>query len=394
VEPFFLNKNVWLLFLCQALVNAAGISQVSMSALIGYSLAEDKTLATVPYALQMLGTMCASIPAGIIFARLGRRVGFMLGAGASLLGTGLFIVGLLRADFLIFCLGALPMGVGFGIGQHYRFAASEVAAPSARPKAIALVMAGGVLSAILGPELVKHSKEMISPVLFLGTYVLLALLPLASMVLISLIRLPPPPPRNASPTRLSVIMARPGFITAVIAGLVGYGTMNLIMAATPLQMMLCGFGVDSSTDVIRAHALAMFAPGFVTGRLIQRFGVHRVIMAGGVLSIGCASMSVLAPTMVNFMVALALLGLGWNFMFVGATALLSTAHDANERVRAQAANDFIVFTTVTITAFSSGWLHNHSGWVAVNLTVIPPVLIAMGLVMWHRTQVVRSRALA
>jgi MFS family permease len=179
-------------------------------------------------------------------------------------------------------------------------------------------------------------------------------------------------------------MARPGFVVAAVAGLVGYGTMNLIMAATPLQMMLCGFGVDSSTDVIRAHALAMFAPGFVTGRLIQRFGAHRVIVAGGVLSIGCASMSVLAPTLVHFMLALATLGLGWNFMFVGATALLSTAHDANERVRAQAANDFIVFTTVTITAFTSGWMHNHSGWVAVNVTVIPFVLVAMGLVLWHR----------
>ena len=385
-----MNKNVWLLFLCQALVNAAGISQVTMSALIGHSLADDKTLATLPYALQMLGTMCASIPAGIIFARLGRRVGFMLGATMSLLGTALFFVGVLRGDFLIYCLGALPMGVGFGIGQHYRFAASEVASTAARPKAIALVMAGGVLSAILGPELVKHTKDMLSPLLFLGSYAFLALLPLISMVLISAIRLPPPPPRNASPTPLGVILARPGFVTAAVAGLVGYGTMNLIMAATPLQMMLCGFGVNDSADVIRAHALAMFAPGFVTGRLIQRFGVHRVIVAGGALSIGCAAMSVMAPTLVNFMVALALLGLGWNFMFVGATTLLSTAHDAQERVRAQAANDFIVFTTVTVTAFASGWLHNHSGWVLVNVMVIPPVLVAMGLVMWHRHHATRT----
>jgi predicted MFS family arabinose efflux permease len=338
--------------------------------------------------------MCASIPAGIIFARLGRRVGFMLGAGASLLGTAMFFVGVLRGDFLLYCLGALPMGVGFGIGQHYRFAASEVASSAARPKAIALVMAGGVLSAILGPELVKHTKDMLSPLLFLGTYACMALLPLASMLLISFIRLPPPPPRNTSPTPLGTIMARPGFVTAAVAGLVGYGTMNLIMAATPLQMLMCGFGVNDSTDVIRAHALAMFAPGFVTGRLIQRFGVHRVIITGGCLSIGCASMSVLAPTLVNFMVALAVLGLGWNFMFVGATALLSTAHDPQERVRAQAANDFIVFTTVTITAFTSGWLHNHSGWVAVNVAVIPPVLASMGLVLWHRHRVIRARALA
>ncbi|OJY76928.1 MAG: MFS transporter [Rhodospirillales bacterium 70-18] len=389
-----MNRNVWLLFTCQALVNAAGISQVAMSALIGYSLSPDKTLATVPYALQMLGTMAASIPAGIIFARLGRRVGFMVGATAMLLGTLTYFVGVWRGDFLLYCLGSLPMGVGFGIGQHYRFAASEVARPQARARAIALVMAGGVVSAILGPELVKHTKELAGPVLFLGTYACLALLPLVSLVLIAFIELPPAPPRVASPTPLRVLMGRPAFVTAVIAGLVGYGTMNLIMAATPLQMMLCGFGVDQSTDVIRAHAIAMFAPGFVTGRLIQRFGVHRVIVTGGLLCLGCAAFSLAEPTQVHFMLALALLGLGWNFMFVGATALLATAHDAGERVRAQAANDFIVFTTVTITAFTSGALQNHSGWVVVNASVVPPVLVAMGLVLWHRATHARRAALA
>jgi predicted MFS family arabinose efflux permease len=361
-----------------------------MSALIGHTLAEDKALSTLPYALQMFGTMAASIPAGIIFARLGRKAGFLLGAASALVGTVLFFIGVLQGSFLFYTLGAIPMGIGFGIGQHYRFAAAEVAPPAARPRAIALVMAGGVLSALLGAELVKHTKDALGPVLFLGTYAALALLPLISMALIAIVKLPPPPARTGvSPTPLKEIMARPAFVTAVIAGLVGYGTMNLIMASTPLQMMLCGFSVNDSTDVIRAHAFFMFAPGFITGRLIQRIGVHRVIAIGGVLSIACASMSVLAPTQVNFTVALALLGIGWNFMFVGATTLLSTAHDARERVRAQAANDFIVFTTVTLTAFTSGWLHSSQGWVTVNLTVIPAVIVACGLVLWHRRQATR-----
>lgn len=388
-ESKSLNRNVWMLFCCQALVNAAGISQATIAALIGYSLAADKTLATLPMALQMAGTMSASIPAGIIFARLGRRAGFMLGAVSILVGTVMCFFGVLHGSFVLFAAGAFPVGIGFGIGQHYRFAAAEVAAPAVRPRAIALVMAGGVLSSLLGPELMKHTKDLFGPVLFLGSYAALAVLPVISMVLVAVVKLPPPPPRTISPTPLKVIMARPAFITAVIAGMVGYGSMNIIMTATPIQMMLCGFGVNDSADVIRAHAFCMFAPGFITGPLIQRIGQHRVILLGGVFTTICALMSLLAPVEMNFMVALALLGIGWNFMFVGATSLLSTAHDARERVRAQAANDFIVFSTVTVTAFSSGALHTAHGWVAVNVTVIPAVVVAVGLVLWHRASLRR-----
>jgi MFS family permease len=389
-----MNRNVWLLFTCQAMVNAAGICQVAMSALIGYSLSPEKGLATLPYALQMIGTMAAAIPASMLFARLGRRVGFVVGALSMLGGTLVLLLGVWRADFVIYCLGALPLGVGFGIGQHYRFAASEVAAPQARARASALVMAGGVVSAILGPEIVKHTKSFLEPVLFSGTYIALLLLPLISLVLIAFIDLPPAPKRVAKPVPLSVLVARPAFVTAVIAGLVGYGTMNLIMTATPLQMMLCGFGVDQSTDVIRIHAICMFAPGFFTGSLIQRFGAHRVIMAGGGFCLACAGMSLAPPVEVNFMLALGLLGLGWNFMFVGATALLSSAHDAAERVRAQAANDFVIFSTVAAASVTSGLLQHFSGWVVLNATVVLPVLIAVGRVWWHRANHVRQAAVA
>ena len=389
-----LNRNVWLLFVCQALVNASSISQVSMSALIGYSLAADKTLATLPYALQMAATMAASIPAGIIFARLGRKAGFYLGTAAMLLGTLVFAIGVWEGNFLLYCLGALPTGIGFGIGQHYRFAAAEVAGPQARSRAIGLVMTGGVLAAILGPELVKHTMALTAPLLFLGTYLAMTLLPVIGAVLLSLAEMPPPPARVVSPTPLRVIVARPAFVVSAVAGLVGYGSMNLIMAATPLQMMLCGYGVGDSTDVIRAHAIAMFAPGFVTGRLIQRFGAHAVICAGGVLTIACATLSLAGNAYLNFVVSLMLLGTGWNFMFVGATALLSTAHDASERVRAQVANDFIVFGTVAITAFTSGALHRDAGWIAVNAAVVPPVLLALALVLWHRISQRNRQALA
>ncbi len=378
-----MNRNVWLLFFCQALNNTSTIAFVSMSAIIGHSIAADPALATLPYALQMLATMLASIPAGVIFSRLGRHTGFMLGTLGTLLGTVLCTLAVWQGNFPLFCAASIPCGLGFGLGQHYRFAASEVAEPARRPRAIALVMAGGVLAALIGPELVKHTKDIAGPVLFAGTYALLAVLPLISLVLLTVTDLPPAPPAVVSPTPVGEIIARPGFVTAVVAGLVAYGAMNLIMTSTPLQMMFCGFGVDDSTDVIRAHALCMYAPGFFTGRLIQRHGAHRVILAGGVLTLLCVAMSYADPTLSNFMIALMVLGLGWNFMFVGATTLLATAHSSAEKMRAQAANDFLVFGTVTATAFSSGAIQAQFGWVNLNLTTVAPVLIALGLVSWH-----------
>ncbi len=389
-----MNVNVWLLFFCQALVNASSIGQVAMSALLGHALAPSTSLATLPYALQMASTMAASIPAGIIFSRLGRKPGFYLGAAGSLLGCGVYALGVLKGDFLLYCLGSIPTGLGFGIGQHYRFAAAEVADPAARPRAIGLVMAGGVLAATLGPELVERTKDLTPPLLFLGTYLSLAILPMLVSVLLVFVRMPPAPARVASPTPISEIIARPTFVTAAVAGLVGYGSMNLIMASTPLQMMLCGFGVNDSIDVIRLHALCMFAPGFFTGRLIQRFGAHRIICVGGALTILCAGLSLAGSSFTDFVVALCILGLGWNFMFVGATSLLSTSHNAQERVRAQAANDFIVFGTVAMTSFTSGALHAGAGWVTLNATVIPPVLVALTLVLWHRARHGRRPALA
>lgn len=389
-----MNRNVWMLFFCQALINASGIAQVSMSSLVGYALASDKSLATLPFAIQMGGTMAASIPAGIIFARLGRRAGFIVGNLSSLFGCGVLFYAVLTANFPLFCFGSLPMGIGFGIGQHYRFAASEVADPTARARAIALVMAGGVLSALLGPELVMRTKTALAPVLFLGTYAATALLPVISIILLAIVKLPPAPPRAKVPTPALEILARPSFITAVIAGMVGYGSMNLIMTTTQLQMMNCGFGVDDGVNVIRAHAFSMFAPGFFTGRIIQRFGVHRVILVGGVLCMACAALSFGAPIFMNFFVALSLLGLGWNFMFVGATTLLATAHNPTERVKAQAMNDLIVFSTVTLTALSSGALEHAGGWTVVNSAIVPPVLVAMALVAWHRIYLARRAAAA
>lgn len=377
VDTATMKRSVYLMFLCQALMQAATVGQTAMSALIGYTLASDKLLATLPMALQMASTMAASIPAGIIFARLGRKPGFILGAICAGLGSLTFAAGIWQGSFALYCLGAVPAGIGFGISQHYRFAAAEVATPEYRPRAISLVMAGGVLSAIFGPELVKGSKDLFGPMLFLGTYLILALLPVVCITLLSFTKLPPAPPRPRVSTPLGEILRRPAFLSAVVAGAIAYGCMNLMMTATPLEMMLCGFGVSASTTVIQMHAVAMFAPGFVTGRLIARFGARRVILAGAALNIGCVIVAAAGESFSHFGVALVALGLGWNFMFVGATNLLAESYRPEERVRAQAANDFIVFGTVACTAFASGAIHAAAGWHVLMLLLVPAMAVAV-----------------
>lgn len=374
-----MKRKVLLLFWCQALMNASVVGQIAMAPLIGHSLAEDKSLATLPLGLQMLATMAASIPAGIIFARLGRKAGFMLGAMGTFLGSIIFGLGIWHADFWLYCLGALPTGLGFGIAQHYRFAAAEVATAAYRPRAISLVMAGGIVSAIAGPEIVKHTRDLFEPFLFLGTYMALGMLPLVCLALLSGAALPAPPPRPKVAVPLSAILRRPAFLVAALTGAIAYGTMNLVMTSTPIEMMLCGFSVSASATVIQMHAVSMFAPGFVTGRLIGRFGVTQVILWGAALTAGCVAVALMGETFWHFSVALILLGVGWNFMFVGATTLLAESHSPEERVKAQAANDFIVFGTVAATALSSGAVHAAGGWWALNLALIPALAVAVAL---------------
>lgn len=381
-----MNRNVWLLFVCQALMNAVMAGQVVMASLVGHRLAVDQILITLPMSIQMLGVMAASIPAGIVFARLGRKPGFWLGCAMSILGSLLFALAVWRRDFTLYCIAAVPAGLGFGISQHLRFAAAEVASAEARARAISLVLAGGVVAAVIGPEIVKDTNWVIPDWQFLATYLTLPVLPTVTAILLIFIRLPPPPERRHASVAFRTIIARPSFLTAVVAAMVGYGTMNLVMASTPLEMLQCGFGVDLSADVIRAHSIAMFLPGFVTGRIIGRFGTHQVICAGAVITALCGAVNLtFLPVLGTFMWALILLGVGWNFMFVGGTTLLATAYAPHERVRVQAMNDFIVFGTVAITAVSSGAIEATLGWRALNLSVLPPVVIALVLVIWHWT---------
>ena len=390
-----MTRNVWLLFACQALMNTVMAGQTIMASLVGYKLSGGTGLNTLPMAIQQIGVMCASIPAGIVFARFGRKAGFWMGCGIAMIGSITFATGIYVESFPLYAFGAFPAGIGLGVSHHLRFAAAEVAAPEARARAISLVLAGGVLAAIVGPEMVKRTYDLVPDHHFLATYLWLPILPVCALILLSFTVLPPAPPKVSVPVAFRAIVARPTFVTAVVASMVGYGTMNLVMSSTPLQMMLCGFGVPDNAEVQRVHALAMFLPGFVTGRLIQKFGVHRIIAIGGVLTLGCVVVNLqFAPYFLTFLVALGLLGVGWNFMYVGGSTMLTTAHDPHERVRVQGLHDFIVFASVAVTAVSSGMVHMKAGWEVLNLTLVPPVLLVLAVVGWHWMAKARVRVAA
>ena len=390
-----MNKNVWLLFACQAIMNTVMSGQTIMASLVGYKLTGGNGLNTLPMAIQQIGVMCASVPAGYMFARYGRKAGFWMGCGIAMIGSITFATGIYLENFPLYAFGAFPAGIGLGVSHHLRFAAAEVAAPEARPRAISLVLAGGVIAAIVGQEMVKRTYDLIPDHHFLATYLYLPILPVCALILLSFTQLPPAPPKVSVPVPFRAIVARPTFITAVICSLVGYGAMNLVMASTPLEMMLCGFGVPDNAEVQRAHTLAMFLPGFVTGRLIQRFGLYRIIAIGGLLTLSCTAVNLaFGPYFFTFFIALALLGVGWNFMYVGGSTMLTTAHDPHERVRVQGLHDFIVFASVACTAVSSGAVHMKAGWDVLNLTVVPPVAIAMAVLTWHWLAKGRAKTVA
>jgi MFS family permease len=367
------------------MLHAVMAGQTIMASLIGYQLS-GSALNTLPMAIQMVSVMGSSVVATWAFTRFGRKKGFWLSCAIMFAGSLTFAAGVYTKDFVIYCLGAIPAGVGFGMSHHLRFAAAEVAAPEAKARAISLVMAGGVLSAIVGPEMVKQTHDLMDGFMFLATYLYLPALPIVAAFLLWLAELPPAPPKADRGEKVPFrdIITRPNFVTAVISSLVGYGTMNLLMASTPLEMLLCGFGVAASAEVIRAHSVAMYAPGFVTGRLIQRFGNHQIILAGATLTALAVALNLAFPSRFwTFFTALAILGVGWNFMFVGGTTMLTTAYAPAERVKVQATHDFIVFANVALTALTSGAIEAVWGYAALNLTVLPPVIIASAVVCWH-----------
>jgi MFS family permease len=389
-------RDVFLLACCQALLLANASGLISLNGLVGYELASNKSLATLGATTYVLGSALASYPMALWMGRVGRRRGFMAGAAINIGGCALGVLALSLHSFALFCLATAIIGIYNAIGLQYRFAAAEVAAPADKAKAISLVLAGGVAGGVMGPEAAKWSRDLFAAP-FLGTFVVLAGFALVALAVQSRVHVPLPvrTGRGGGGRPLRRIMAQPVFIVAALTASLGYGLMNLLMTATPIAMSFCGHPFSAAATVIEWHVVAMFAPGFVTGSLIARYGVLRVIGAGVLLLGGAVAVAVNGVSVGHFIGALALVGIGWNFMYTGGTALLTQAYEPAEKARVQGVNDLILFITMGVSSATSGALVTAAGWETANwaaLPVLAVIALAVGTLAWQRSARATSTA--
>ena len=379
------KRTVARLVLCQALAMTSITMLFTVAALIGAELAIDKSLATLPVALLQVAVMLTTIPASLLLQRGGRRAGFGLGTAIGLLGAGLGVLAVMLKSFPLFCLATVLIGVFNGFAGFYRFAAADAATEAFRPQAISLVVAGGVVAAVVGPNTANWAKDWLT-VPFAGSLLPIVGLQAVTLAVLQSIDLPPMTGSepNQSGRPLSVILRQPLFIVATVSSMVGYSVMVLLMTATPLAMTAVPHPFSQAAFVIQWHVLGMFAPSFVTGTLIQRFGVLTIILVGIGLNLLAIAINLSGVAVENFLIALTVLGIGWNFMFVGATTLLTQVYQPNEKAKTQAAHDFLMFTSVAVAAFLSGRLLNNLGWAVVNELAVVPLVIALGTLLGLR----------
>ena len=386
--------NVTVLVLAQAILGSQMPMIFTIGGLAGQTLAPNPCYATLPISLIVLGSMLAANPLSMIMQRYGRRVGFFVGALGGALGGAVGAYGLYLHSFEVFLIGSLLTGIYMSAQGFYRFAAADTASEAFRPKAISYVMAGGLASALIGPQLVKvTAQSMVVP--FMGTYLAIIVINVLGSALFLALNIPKPEQRSAdAPIGRGrwEIMKTPTVAVAMICAMVSYALMNLVMTSTPLAVVGCGFEQNTAADVVSAHVLAMFIPSFFTGHLIARFGTTKIV-AAGLLILACAGAVALQGVNVeNFFLALILLGVGWNFGFIGATTMLASAHNPEEKGIVQGMNDFFVFGGVTVASLSSGGLMNCSGgspvegWTAVNIAMVPFLTLAGGALIWLAMQ--------
>ncbi|MGB3147665.1 MAG: MFS transporter [Paracoccaceae bacterium] len=384
------RRNVWVLVAAQAILGAQMPMLFIMGGLVGHLLAPNPCWATLPISMIVLGSMLSANPLSSVMSRWGRKAGFFIGAAGGAAGAALSAWGMIAGSFPLLLIGSLVTGIYMSAQGFYRFAATDMASDSYRPKAISYVMAGGLASALIGPQLVKMTDEAMA-VSFLGSYLTIILLNVIGAFLFFALSFPAPAPSAADTPRgrsRAELLKEPAILVAMICAMVSYALMNLVMTSTPLAMVGCGYATANAADVVTAHVLAMFAPSFFTGHLIVRFGAPKIVGTGLVIMAGAGAIALTGVTLTQFFATLILLGVGWNFGYIGATALLTASHRPEERGRIQGVNDFVVFGGVTAASLSSGVLMNCSGssvvagWNAVNIAMLPFLVLAGAALIW------------
>jgi MFS family permease len=379
------RRNVLVLAGCQATLQTSGVTMIAVTGLAGFALASDKSLATLPLTCYVIGSAITTIPASFLMGAIGRRAGFQVGTIVGMFGAALCALAIYLSSFVLLCAGMTVMGVYTAFGKYYRFAAADAADVSFKAKAISLTLAGGIIGGIVGPEMAKRTTGHFSDhLVYLGPYISLVFVCLLATLFLMRLDIPKlsVQEREQGGRALAQIMVQPVFIVAVLASMLSYGIMNLMMTSTPLAMRAHDHHFNDAAFVLQWHMIGMYGPSFFTGSLINRFGVLNVILAGCLLLLGCIIAALAGTTLINFWTALFLLGIGWNFMYVGGSALLTEAHTPAERAKTQAANDFLVFVTMAISSMSSGMLLNKSGWHAVNYGSIPFLVLAALATLW------------
>ncbi len=379
-----MNRHLVLLSIAQGLFLTNNVTFIAINGLVGLSLAPEAWMATLPVMGYVVGGALSTGLVAKTQQRFGRKGSFLLGLLVALFSAGLGAWAVMIQSFWLVVTATVVAGYYSANAQLYRFAAAELCAPEFREKAVSLVMAGGLIGAVIGPNLAMVTKNML-PMPFAGAYVALAVIAVVSMCLMVFIQFPPAPQAHASdgPGRpLREIMLQPVFVVAAMAAALGYGVMNLLMAATPLAMQVCGLPFESTAWVLEWHVIGMFAPGFFTGHLIKRFGVLPVMGVGVLLNLACIFVALLGNDLHYFLGALFLLGVGWNFLFTGSTTLSMQAYTPQEKNRAQAAINFCVFATMAVTSFASGALVTTQGWAWLNWGSLLPVLLTGAGLLW------------
>src|SRR5436190_13598638 len=375
------KRNVALLAACQAMLFANNSTLFAINGLTGFALAPFPALATLPMTCWVIGGALSTMPASFHMKRVGRQRGLTLGTLWGVIGAIGCSIAVWLQSFWLLCLATLVFGVFNAYGQYYRFAAADTATPDYRPTAISLVLAGGLVGGIIGPASSRLTVDLLQPK-FLAAYIGLVVFVLAGTVLLQFIRIPNPTPqeRAASGRPLLEIAAQPRFIVAVLSAAIGYGVMNFLMTSTPIAMQVCGLSYGDTALVISSHVVGMFAPSFFTGHLIRRFGVLKVMLVGALLNVATIAIALGGISVAHFWWSLVVLGIGWNFLYIGGTTLLTETYRPEERAKAQGAMDQSIFIVMAISSFSAGMTVTGAGWARVNLFALPLItLIALAL---------------